>query len=535
MKRSRALAFPCSFVLILGIISLNIALTHAQPSVSFRLEQVAWGTSTANPAEVEPGDTNAPLTVDVRNLSNETLKGVYGTLQLNQTGPFIDYVTGTFNTTATGVPLQAGDIFNQTGEIQPAGSFALTFRLNIIRNATPGYYSYPLLIEYLVKSNSTWLQGKPKTLQITILLPNRPPTIDAFTPSAVAVAVQVGSSLNFSVKCSDPDNDAINYEWKLDAGLVSNTTKYFYAPSDQDVGVHTLILTTSDGRLASSQTWTITVTAVSVSHFLVSSNYITAGFDNQLNVTIRNNLWTGTVEVSLAIPQPFIIRGNQSWTFESMEPSRNLSITPRIYAPAAAIGSTSSGALTVSYSDVHGQAYTDTYNVGLVVQGYVKLVVYDLVLNPQPVANGSEVSITATVLNTGNVIANYANASLQSTPILGLSRESSTYVGDIELNSPVPFTIVAKVKSDVQNGTYPLTISLVYEDDQYRQHVLNVTAHIMVATGTTPPPSSDGTSGILLFLSNGGWTILVIVAAGIILLVLYVRRLSRAKQMTKSA
>ena len=535
MKHSRALAFLCSFALILGIISLNVTLIRAQPSVLFRVEQVAWGTSTANPAEVEPGDTNAPLTVDVRNLSNETLKGVYGTLQLSQTGPFIDHVTGTFNATATGIPLQAGDIFNQTGEIQPAGSFALTFRLNIVRMATPGYYSCPLLIEYLVKSNSTWLQGELKTLQITILLPNRPPTIDAFTPSAAAVAVQAGTSLDFSVKCSDPDNDAISYEWKLDAAQVSNTTKYVYTPSDQDVGVHTLVLTTSDGRLTSSQTWTITVAAVPVSHFLLSSNYITAGFDNQLNVTVRNNLWTGTVEVSLAIPQPLIIRGNQSWIFESMEPSRNLSITSRIYAPAAAIGSTFSGALTVSYSDAHGQTYTDTYSVGLVVQGYVKLVVYDLILNPQPVANGSEVSITATLLNTGNVIANYANASLQSTDILGLSRESSTYVGDIELNSPVPFTIVARVKSNVQNGTYPLTISLAYEDDQYRQHVLNVTANIVVATSTTPPPSSDGRSDILLFLSNGGWTVLVIVAAGTILLLLYVRRLSRAKQMTKSA
>jgi len=532
MKQSRELAFLCS-MLILGVISLNVISIHAQPSVPFRLEQVAWGTSTANPIEVEPGDTNAPLTADVRNLSNETLKAAYGTLQLNPTDPLTDYVTGRFNATATGVPLQAGDVLNQTGEIPPAGSFALTFRLNIARNATPGYYSCSLLIDYLVKSNSTWLQGEPKTLKITILLPNRPPTIDSFTPSAATVVVQVGGSLNFAAKCSDPDNDTIGYEWELDAVLVSSIMEYVYGPSEQDVGSHALVLTISDGRLTSSQIWTITVTTVPVSYFLVSSNYITAGFDNQLNITVRNNLWKGIVQVSLAVPQPLIIRGNQSWTFEPMEPSRNLSISPRIYAPASAIGSTSVGSLTVNYGDEHGQAYTDTYNVGLIVQGYIRLVIYDVVLSPQPVASGAEVTITATVLNTGNVIANYANASLQSTSILELSRESNAYVGDIELNSPVPFTIVAKVKSSVQNGTYPLTINLVYEDDQYEQHVINVTSDLFVATGTMPQPSSGGTSGILSFLGNGGWTILVIVVAGIGLLILYVRRLSKAKQLPK--
>lgn len=534
MKRSREIAFLCSLTLILSITSLNITVVYAQPSVPFRVEQVAWGTSTDTPVEVEPGDTNAPLTVDVRNLSNNTLRGVYGALRL--AAPFTDYASGSYNATTSGVPLESEDILAPTGEILPAGSFSLTYRLNIGLDAKSDYYDFKIDVQYFVKvTNTTWLIGEPKELWITVLLPNRSPTIDAFTPSAAAVAVQVGASLNFTAKCSDPDNDTISYEWELDAALVSNNTGYLYTATEQDVGSHTLSLTVSDGSLTNSQTWTITVATVPISNFIVSSNYITAGFDNELNISIRNNLWKDTVQVSLAVPQPLIIRGNQSWTFESVEPSRNLSISPRIYAPATAIGSTFTGALTVNYGDDHGQTYTDTYNVGLIVQGYVKLVIYDFVLNPQPVANGSEVTITATVLNTGNVIASYANASLQPTPTFELLRESSVYVGDIELDSPVPFTIVAKVKKSIQNGTYPLTISLVYEDDQYRQHVLSATANLIVATGTTPPSSSDGVSGILWFLGNGGWTIVIVVAAGIVLLVLYVRRLSKVKQMPKQA
>jgi len=532
MNRSRKAALICTYMLMLGFVSSNITLTHAQPAVSLRVEQVAWGTSTSNPIIVEPGDTNTPLTVDVRNLSNQTLKGVYGTFQLGE--PFTDYLGGDYNATAPGVPLQAGDIFNQTGEILPAGSFSFTFRLDIARDAVPGSYNFPVLTEYLIKSdNSTWLQGIPQTLEITILLPNRSPTVDAFTPTAAALTVEVGNSLNFTVRCSDPDGDTITYEWELDAVLVSNTTEHTYTPVDADVGSHTLTLTVSDGRLTSSQTWTITVTTASVTNFSVSSNYITAGFDNSLNITVKNNLWHGRVQASLTAPQPLIIRGNQSWTFDSMQPSGNVTIAPRIYAPVTAIGSTSSAALTVNYGDEHGLTYTDTYNVGLIVQGYVKLVVYDVLANPESVASDSEVTLTATALNTGNVIASFANASLEPNDVLQLSRESSTYVGDIELNSPVPFTMVAKVKPGVQNGTYPMTIRLAYQDDQYRMHVLSISASILVATGTGVPQDSDGTGSIQWFINNGGWTIIVIVAAGIALLALYVRRLSKAKVAPK--
>ena len=532
MNRSRKAALVCSYILIVGFVSSCITLTRAQFAVYLRVEQVAWGTSTANPIGVEPGATNAPLTVDIRNLSNETLKGVYGTLHLNE--PFTDYLSGSYNATATGVPLQAGDIFNQTGEIQPAGSFSFTFRLSIARDAVPDYYDFSVLTEYLIKSvNNTWLRGEPQTLDVRILLPNRSPTIDAFSPSAAAVTVEVGNSLNFTAKCSDPDNDTIIYEWELDAVLVSNATEYTYTPVDDDVGSHTLTLTASDGRLTSSQTWTVTVATAPVSHFSVSSNYITAGYDNHLNITIKNNLWKGRVQMSLTTPQPLIMRGNQSWTFDSMQPSGSVSIFPNLYAPATAIGSTFAAALTINYGDEHGLTYTDTYNVGLIVQGYVKLVVYDVLANPQSVAGNSEISLTATALNTGNVIASFANASLEPNDVLELSRESSTYVGDIELNSPVPFTVVATVKSGVQNGTYPVTIRLAYQDDQYRMHVLNVSATILVATGTGIPQDSDGTGSIQWFLSNGGWTIIVIVAAGIALLLLYVRRLSKAKVAPK--
>lgn len=536
MNRNHVVSVAFIFVLTLASFSFHSMSVSGVASIQFRVEQVAWGTATTNPVEVAPGDTNAPLTVDVRNLSNETLKGIYGTLRLNSSGPFTDYVGGGYNATATGVPLEAGDIFNQTGEISAAGSFSLTFRLNVARGATTGYYRYDAFVEYLVKAgNNTWLRGEPQAFAVTILLPNRPPTIDSFEPSAAPLTINTGDSLNFTAKCSDPDNDTLTREWELDGSLVSNSTRYTYAPTEIDSGTHTLTLTISDGRLTDAQMWTITVAAVSISHVLVSSNYITAGLDNPLNMTLQNNLWKGTVQLRLAVTAPLVLRGNQSWVFNSVEPSTALSVTPRIYAPASSIGQTFTGALTIEYGDEHGQPYTDTYNVGFVVQGYIDLVVYDLVVSPRPVSNVTEVTITATVLNIGNTVASFANVSIVANAVLDLIGGSTSYVGEIERNSPVPFTVVAQTKASVQNGTYPLIVNLFYQDDQYRQHVLNVTADVVVATGTQAQQNSEGLGDMLWFLNNGGWTVLVVAAAGVVLLVLYLRHLSRTKKENKPA
>ncbi len=529
-------AILCLLVTVLVVSSFYVIQIQGAPSVPFRMEQVAWGTSTTDPIEVEPGDTNAALTTDIRNLSNETLRGVFGTLELQPDGIFTDYITGGYAPTATGVPLQAGDIFNQTGEILPAGSFSLTFRINIDRNAVPGYYPHSLKIEYFVKSqNDTWLQGEPKVLGITILLPNRAPAIDSFSPSATTVTVSVGDSLNFTSRCSDPDNDTIAYEWKLDGNLVSTSSAYYYVSSDEDVGVHTLVLTVTDSRLTASQTWTVTVAAVPVSTVFTSGNYITAGFDNTLNIRVQNNIWKGTVQLGLTVPSPLILRGTQTWTFSSIETLGNVSINPTVFAPVSAIGSTFTGGLSISYGDEHGQTYTDTYSLGLIVQGYVNLLVYDVVVSPQPVPSESEVTVTATILNTGNVVASYANASIQPNSVLDLLMESSSYVGDVERNSPVPFTVVARVKGGVQNGTYPVAVNLVFQDDQYRQHSIGVMASVVVATGVKSEPGSDGIGSILSFLRSGGWTVLVVVGVGVALLILYVRQLSRSKSVSAAS
>ena len=512
---------------------LNVPTAQAQISVSFEIENVVWGTPENNPITVSPGDVNVPLTIYVRNPSNYTLRGVRGTLNLSY--PFKDYTSDSFTAAATGQPVEQGDVLNQTGDILPAGSFTLTFYLNIFSNATKGAYTYNLTITYLVEVNGSFVYGEPQKLEVTIRIYNRPPNIYSVNPAAATVNVLVGETINFTTKCGDPDNDSLTYEWRFNDVMVGNESYYIYTASESDLGSNTLELTVSDGNLTTTNTWTITVSRDVTTTLLVSDYYITVGLSNIINFTLKNNVWQGTVDVSYSVPNPLVIKGNNTWTFYNVTSDEILNISVVIYAPFATMGNTFSTTLTVSYSDEYGNAYTDSFNIGLITRGYISIVVFDKEYLPNPAVSGQKVSISATILNKGNMQAYFANVTILPNPILTLISTSHSYIGDLDENSPVPFTVEAIVKSDTANGSYPVVIKLYYEDDQFNPHEMNITVIIDVIKVSQTTTSNTQQITLLDMLYEGGWTLVIIGIAFVAIIVLYNRKMAKkVEELAKS-
>jgi len=362
---------------------------------------------------------------------------------------------------------------------------------------------------------------------VTIIIYNRPPEIESYRPADLNIAVYVNDSVEFFVKCSDPDNDTLSYEWTFDGEVVATTNNYTYTPTEEDIGTHNLEFAVDDGELRTTMTWTITVTKTIITQVNVSSNYLFGGFETKVNITIKNNAWDGAVQISFGIQSPLVIHGNSSWTFKSVVPNQELTVPVVIYAPKAAIGNTFTGTLTISYDDEYGNSYTETHNIGFVVRGQVSLVAYDWTIMPNPVSPGGKVSISATLLNKGTATAMFVNVSIQPNEILILSQESSSYVGEVEENSPVPFTVAAYVKSGVQNGTYPVTIIVTYTDDLFEEHVFKITAEITVQKSSGEETESEEEVSFLDLLYHGGLTILISIVALIAIIVIYLRRSSK--------
>ncbi len=521
-----------AYLLIILLSSMLIALSplsivHGRPSASFRVEQVVWGTSSEDQIDVTPGDSDVPLTVYVRNLSNHTIKGIYATLHLEY--PFTN-TTGGLEAAAVGEAVHPGEALQPVSveEVPPATSFYMTFRLNIDQDAKAGSYTYPMTIEYLTNQSGAFIVGEPKTLNVTIILPDRAPVIDSFTPMDGNPTVYVGDSLNFSVECHDPDGDLLTYRWILDGRVVSNVSWYLYAPSSDDVGTRTLELRVSDGNLITSRTWSVQVERLKDVKIVISSNELVGGLDNQLNITITNNLWKGTVQITMDVPAqaPLVIYGNNSWIFRSVEPNDSITITPVIFVPETSIGATYTITLAVSYNDEYGRSRTDTHEIGLIIRGFIRLIVYDVKIIPQPASRASTITITATVLNRGNIPAKNLNITIQPNDVLTLSSMSRYYIDWVEPNSPEPVSVRAHVKSDVESGTYRVTVKITYVDDAYREQRMSITLPLTITESGEGEKPPEGQNLMDFLLSGGGLTVIILAAAAIILLILYLRQLA---------
>ncbi len=536
MKKKHRICVICVTILLLCLVSVNVSLVHSRPSVYLKVSRVVWGENPDSPIKAYPGDEGVALTVEMQNYSNDTIKGVDATLALSD--PFID-IYGNRNATATGEPSDIGDIMNQTGEILPAGFFTLTFSLDINPNARPDPYSYTMTVDYFVKSGEYWLPGEPRTVTISFVLSKIQVTV---TCSVSPQDVEKGESVDVSGSI-DPAQEnvtvALVYK-KPNGSTVSQNVKTdaegFYSESYlPDIEGPWSVNASWPGDERHEGDWMSVSFEVRFPVSLsisTSSTRLTGGFDNCFNITLLNSgdVLTSTIDVTLSIPSPLVVHGDNYWTFESLEPKNSTLILIEIYAPTSSIGTTYSGTLDLNYRDDYGESHSDSYPIGLIITGHIELIVYDKIANPQPAKPGSKVSITATLLNKGNVAAEYVNVSIIPNTVLGLTAESTAYVGEVEENSPAPFTLTANANTNVSNGTYPVTVSITYRDDQYTDHSFNATFYMLVEKDHGGQPIPDGTEGILGPLSEVGLVLLTLLGASAVIVFLYRRRLSSQRK-----
>lgn len=492
---------------ISALSSLRVVNGAGDSLVDMRVEQVVWGTSPDNPITVSPGDVDVPLTVIVRNLAeNRTIKGMYANLLLGY--PFKSF-EGELKAEAVGEPREE-DLLTPRGEVAAAGSFSLTFRLNIDQDARKGNYYYNMTVYYMVSTTYSavtgtyaYTNGTAQRLTVKLSLPNRAPVIDSFAPMQTNPTVYVGDSLNFSSRCHDLDGDNLTFSWVRDGEIVSNLTLYIFQPTIQDVGTHTVELRVSDGNLTASQVWNVLVDKLRTTEVILRDNSLIGGSNSLLNMTIKNNVWKGTVQIGISADQPpsaevppLVIYGNRSWIFTSIQPGDQISIYPEIYAPSSYIGMTYPATLTVAYSDEYGRSYTDTMSVGFVIRGLIRLILYDLKVSPNPIPPGSTFTLSAIILNKGNIPAGYVNASISSGNIVDTTRDRSSYIGEVAVNTPVPFSVVAKLSPEIGEGNYTLIINILYEDDLHYEHSLSNEFPIRVAKVQEEPITENETDNI---------------------------------------
>ena len=208
------------------------------------------------------------------------------------------------------------------------------------------------------------------------------------------------------------------------------------------------------------------VTQLSVT---VTGQTLTAGFNNNVTVTVTNSYFSGSVypssaiydvDIAVSLPTPLQMFGNNHWRYELIALKQSVTINFQVYAPTSAIGSSYQGTITVIYRELGDISYTqETHEIGLGVIGWINLVLYGVQVTSSAAVPGGNATISGNLLNSGNLAAYNVNVSVKSDALAPTSA-SSLFLGEIDPNIPRPFSLQVYFKKNLTDGTYPIIVKV---------------------------------------------------------------------------
>ena len=274
-------------------------------------------------------------------------------------------------------------------------------------------------------------------------------------------------------------------------------------------------------------------------------NTLKAGFNTTITVSIYNDFEPiYDIDVSLSFSAPSsssstttastelpVLIGTSNWKFDKIEKGNSIAIEPLIFANKDYAGKAYSSYISISYKRLgYISTQSETHIVGFYVKGEIDILAYEFSVEPENVTAGSEIIITASLLNKGTVTASYTNASLSPNPILIQKLESYSYLGEVEPNSPAPFTLEAIVNSNTEEGDYTIKIIVEYEDEESKAYVLEKEVEVYVEAAAEEQGPRTTAELIVEFIKGYALFILIGMVIIIILITIRIRRRSTEEE-----
>lgn len=309
---------------------------------------------------------------------------------------------------------------------------------------------------------------------------------------------------------------------------------------------------------------------------------ITAGNESDLNFTITNNNRYPIIDavVSLASQSGSIsISGPSKWNLQRLDPGSHQIFPTTVFASKSMIGNPATFDVGVQYI-MNGRARNDTFDIGAKVIGDIKVDVSDLGINyiagtPNLIGNllnkGNTVALFTTVqlLNNSNTTNPHYGQQNKGSNQDGLEKNMNSktsakqadksvkalvsasnlpsYLGDLQDDSPLPFSIPLLLQNNSSPGTYPVSLKITYNDDLRNSHQIILNSSVELSR---PKERSGGNEnqdqGILGLLVGNQYSlkigqislsiplIIIIVIICLLTLIVLKRRSNVAKIYTSS-
>jgi hypothetical protein len=283
---------------------------------------------------------------------------------------------------------------------------------------------------------------------------------------------------------------------------------------------------------------------------------IIAGRAHDLNFNITNNNRNPITDVVVALvpgSESLEIIGDSRWTVQELAAQSKTQFSTQVFASESLIGSPVSFEVRIQY--ISGdQIKSDSFSIGGNVMGEIEIAVNDLSVR----YIGDVPNLTGNLLNQGNTNALFTTIELRRSNSTSPDQNSIVpisytpqYLGDLEDNSPLPFSIPLAIGSNDDNGNssnpgagnYPVSLRITYSDELRNPHEV-----ILDGTVSYSPPQQEEDAPNQDFLGFGssstaesGTTnsplplllIFAVIAAAAVAIIILMRRRSKSKKISR--
>jgi hypothetical protein len=508
--------------------------------------------SSFNKIEVAPGEGSAVLAVLLVNRGVSDITAITGHLQLPS------------GFMASGGGSQAVETYDRI--VQEGESFALLFQVDVREQTQVLSYNAPLMVEYsrVVEVGSF----RSADLNVPFRLTGKV-ILDA---QAETKGIAPGSTsevkLSLSNKGSAPATGVIvtvsgagavqngnTAPQTLVASVGPKTFEVGTIPPQGSVEIKSLIHASSSARDTSQslnlqvsygdaygakQSVAIPVELVVLPRALESdlditssgnsATMITAGKLHDYEIVVSNIADRPISDVLITLESrsdSIKILGDSEWTVKSMDAGYRQGFKTQIFAPIDMIGSPTTFSVNVDYLSPTGQSTNESVDLGAYVDGEISIRAYEIAAN----YIGGSPNIVGNLLNEGNTLALFTTIELTDAGNLVSSLPPQQYIGDLEENSPLPFSIPVDVGSSIA-GTYPVSFKVTYKDNLRQLSTLVINSDVMFEPEKVTDQSANGVSamGAALPIAIG-----VAIAAAIAAIIIITRRRKAALKRTIKA
>lgn len=230
-----------------------------------------------------------------------------------------------------------------------------------------------------------------------------------------------------------------------------------------------------------------------------SSTQISAGKIEDYSFSVANSGTapiTSVVVIMESASESLEILGDSKWDIQRIEKDSQVDLATKVFAANALIGSPASFDVTVAYSS-NGQTSTERFTLGTYVAGEISITAYEIEVN----YIGGTPNIVGNLLNEGNTVALFTTVELVGAENLVSSLPPSQYLGDLEENSPLPFSIPVNIDGNSGAGMYPVSLQVTYKDNLRELHTLDIDSEVEFVP--EQPAEESGQDGSMMTLPLG--------------------------------